>query len=151
MLAVRASRCFGVRHCARTAAPAVLLATSETIAGYEVVEHKGIATGSTVRTKDIAQDMFSAFRGMFGGELTRYTTLLQDSREEALSRLQEDAASRGHGERPADRLSEAAHAEKADQLGSMGHLGNCCASGIARNRTESPGIAAVSPLYRRRL
>ena len=117
MLAVRASRCFGVRHCARTAAPAVLLATSETIAGYEVVEHKGIATGSTVRTKDIAQDMFSAFRGMFGGELTRYTTLLQDSREEALSRLQEDAASRGHGERPADRLSEAACAKRQPNWG----------------------------------
>ena len=58
--------------------------------------------------------------------------------------------SEGHGERPAGRLGEVGSGSIADRLGGMGNLRNCCTSGIAtvspgiaRNRPESPGIAAV--------
>merc|ERR1711920_669037 len=69
-----------------------MLATTEQIPGYTIKEYKGMAIGSTVRTKDMTKDITSAVRAVFGGELPHYTQLMSDTREEAIARLQEHAA-----------------------------------------------------------
>jgi uncharacterized protein YbjQ (UPF0145 family) len=53
------------------------------------VKHCGIVSGSTVRTRNVANDVFMSVKAMVGGELPHYTELLRDSREEALFRLRE--------------------------------------------------------------
>merc|ERR1711972_1203760 len=73
----------------------VMLATTEGIPGRTIKEYKGMAIGSTVRTKDMTKDITSAIRAVFGGELPHYTQLMADTREEAIGRLQEHAASLG--------------------------------------------------------
>eukprot|EP00929_Paragymnodinium_shiwhaense_P014173 TRINITY_DN122056_c0_g1_i1.p1 TRINITY_DN122056_c0_g1~~TRINITY_DN122056_c0_g1_i1.p1 ORF type:complete len:143 (+),score=39.98 TRINITY_DN122056_c0_g1_i1:109-537(+) len=73
----------------------VMLATVEAIPGKKVVEYKGMAIGSTVRTKDMTKDITSAVRAVFGGELPHYTQLMADTREEAILRLQDHAHSLG--------------------------------------------------------
>eukprot|EP00438_Fugacium_kawagutii_P002535 Skav207751 [mRNA] locus=scaffold181:81619:83484:- [translate_table: standard] len=66
----------------------VRLATSEQIVGFTIKEYKGLVMGSTVRAKDVTKDITSAIRAVFGGELPHYTQLMQDAREEAMSRLE---------------------------------------------------------------
>jgi len=51
----------------------------------------GIARGSTVRARNVGRDIFSAVKNLVGGEITEYTKLQADSREQALQRMKEDA------------------------------------------------------------
>jgi uncharacterized protein YbjQ (UPF0145 family) len=69
--------------------------TTEILPGYRITRVCGVATGSTVRTRDFTKDMASAFKTIIGGELTHYTTLLQESRQEALDRMRENATRMG--------------------------------------------------------
>ena len=75
--------------------PRVLLSTTDAIAGHTVSQHLGLVTGSTVRTKDVAKDLFASVRTIFGGEITTYTELLNEARAEALLRLKTSAATEG--------------------------------------------------------
>jgi uncharacterized protein YbjQ (UPF0145 family) len=68
------------------------IVTTETVPGFKITRVCGIATGSTVRTRDFTKDMASAFKTIIGGELTHYTTLLQESRQEAVDRMRENAS-----------------------------------------------------------
>jgi len=71
------------------------LATTETVPSAEIVEVLGIAKGNTVRAKNVGRDITQAIRNFTGGELKSYSGLLSDSREEALSRLEDDAQNLG--------------------------------------------------------
>ncbi len=71
------------------------LSNIESIPGKTIVAHYGIVSGSTVRAKHAGRDIMAGFKNIFGGELKAYTELLSESREEALSRMQEQARSLG--------------------------------------------------------
>ena len=73
----------------------MLVLTSETIAGKEIIESLGIARGSTVRARHIGRDIFAGLKNIVGGEISEYTKLLADSRDEAIQRLIKDAESMG--------------------------------------------------------
>ena len=73
----------------------MLISTTETIAGKEIKETLGIARGSTVRARNIGRDIFAGLKNLVGGEITEYTQLLAESREEALKRMLADAADLG--------------------------------------------------------
>ena len=51
--------------------------------------------GSTVRTKNVAHDVFASVKRVMGGELTSYTDLLREARAEAMQRMNAQAAERG--------------------------------------------------------
>ncbi len=68
------------------------IVTMDSVPGFKIVKVCGIATGSTVRTRDFTKDMASAFKTIIGGELTHYTSLMQESRQEALDRMRENAS-----------------------------------------------------------
>ncbi len=67
----------------------------ETVPGKTIVEHFGIVQGSTVRAKHLGRDLMASLKNLVGGELKGYTELLQDSREEAMSRMGEQARQMG--------------------------------------------------------
>ena len=73
----------------------MILSTTETVPNREVNEIKGIARGSTVRTRNVGRDIFASFKNLIGGEISEYTKLQADSREEALKRMEEDAVRMG--------------------------------------------------------
>lgn len=60
------------------------ISTTENIPNKEVVEILGIAKGSTVRARNVGRDIFAAVKNLVGGEITEYTKLQADSREQAL-------------------------------------------------------------------
>ena len=73
----------------------VLVSNTETIPGKTTTQFFGVVTGSTVRAKHVGRDIMASFKNIVGGELTGYTELLQESREEALNRMKAEAKSLG--------------------------------------------------------
>jgi len=66
-------------------------ATTETIAGHEIIEVLGVVRGSTVRARNVGRDIFAGLKNLVGGEIEEYTKLAADSREEAYFRMVKDA------------------------------------------------------------
>jgi len=73
----------------------MLLNNIESVPGKTIVEHFGVVSGSTVRAKHIGRDLMASLKNMVGGELTAYTELLQDSRQQATNRMIEQAEQLG--------------------------------------------------------
>ncbi|MES3516474.1 MAG: YbjQ family protein [Natronomonas sp.] len=69
--------------------------TTETIPDREIVETLGIARGNTVEARNVGRDITQAIRNVTGGELKAYSKLLTAARDEALSRMEDDAESMG--------------------------------------------------------
>lgn len=69
----------------------MLLSNLETLPGHTIVRHLGLVQGSTVRSKHAGRDIMASFKNIFGGELRGYTELLEESRQQALARLQQQA------------------------------------------------------------
>ncbi len=69
----------------------MIVVTSNSIPGKEISETLGLVRGSTVRARNIGRDIFAGLKNIVGGEISEYTKLLADSREEALARMIADA------------------------------------------------------------
>jgi uncharacterized protein YbjQ (UPF0145 family) len=69
----------------------MLISTTENIPGKEIVEVLDIARGSTVRARNIGRDLFAGLKNIIGGEISEYTRLMADAREQAIDRMIWDA------------------------------------------------------------
>jgi uncharacterized protein YbjQ (UPF0145 family) len=79
----------------RSAAANIILTNIETVPGKTITQHLGLVQGSSVRAKHLGRDIAAGFKNIVGGELKGYTELLQEAREEATSRMVQDALKRG--------------------------------------------------------
>jgi uncharacterized protein YbjQ (UPF0145 family) len=73
----------------------MILVNTPTLPNKKIKETLGIARGSTVRARNIGRDIFAGLKNIVGGEISEYTKLQADSREQALQRLIKDAESMG--------------------------------------------------------
>lgn len=73
----------------------MIITTTDKIEGVAIKKTIGIVKGSTIRAKHIGKDIMAAFRGMAGGEITEYTQMMAEAREEAIKRMVEDAEWQG--------------------------------------------------------
>jgi len=73
----------------------MLLATTETICGKTIVRHLGLVRGNTIRGRHIGRDIIAKLRNVVGGEITDYTKLMGESREQAIDRMIEEAQGLG--------------------------------------------------------
>ena len=73
----------------------MILVNTETVHGYDIVAVKGLAQGNTIRAKHVGRDIGAGLKSLVGGELTAYTELLSEAREEATRRMVADATARG--------------------------------------------------------
>lgn len=69
----------------------MIYVTTEHIVGKEISESIGIVRGSTVRARNIGRDIFAGLKNIVGGEISEYTQLLAESREQAIKRMLNDA------------------------------------------------------------
>jgi uncharacterized protein YbjQ (UPF0145 family) len=69
----------------------MIITNTETIPNRQVTEILDICRGSTVRARSIGRDIFASFKNIVGGEISEYTKLQAQSREEALQRMIADA------------------------------------------------------------
>jgi uncharacterized protein YbjQ (UPF0145 family) len=73
----------------------MIVTTTEHIEGKKIKKTVGMVKGSTIRAKHIGKDIMATFRGMAGGEITEYTQMMAEAREEAIQRMIEDAEKKG--------------------------------------------------------
>ena len=73
----------------------MILTNLETVPGKSIVDHFGLVSGSTIRAKHFGRDLAASIKNFFGGELKGYTELLNESRQEAIHRMIQQAESLG--------------------------------------------------------
>ncbi len=73
----------------------MLISTTETIEGKRIIKHLGLVRGNTIRARHIGRDIMAAFRNIVGGEITDYTKMMAESREQAIDRMVEEAQTLG--------------------------------------------------------
>jgi uncharacterized protein YbjQ (UPF0145 family) len=69
----------------------MILSTTATIPGREIVAVLGLVRGNTVRARHLGNDFMAGLKNMVGGEISEYTKLMAESREQALDRMTEQA------------------------------------------------------------
>ncbi|QDT32596.1 YbjQ family protein [Thalassoglobus polymorphus] len=69
----------------------MIVTNTETVAGYEITEIRGIVQGNTVRAKHLGRDIMAGLKNVVGGELKGYTELLTESRRQAIERMMAQA------------------------------------------------------------
>ena len=73
----------------------MIVATTPFIAGHRVVETKGQVFGLVVRSRGFSGNLIASLRSLGGGEIKEYTSLLEDTRRQALDRLVKNATLMG--------------------------------------------------------
>ncbi len=69
----------------------MIIVTTESISGKKVVKVLGIVKGNTIRARHIGRDFVAGLRNIVGGEITEYTKMMAESREQSLDRMIEEA------------------------------------------------------------
>lgn len=73
----------------------MLITNTETFPGKTIVSVHGVASGSTVRAKNVGRDIMAGLKNIVGGELKGYTELLTEARDQALERMSQQARQMG--------------------------------------------------------
>lgn len=73
----------------------MIITTTETIHGRKVEKVLGLVKGNTIRARHVGRDIMAFFKLLVGGEITDYTKMLAESREQALDRMMEEARQMG--------------------------------------------------------
>ena len=94
----------------------MIITTSDAVPGREISETLGLVTANAVRARHIGRDVLAGLKNIVGGEIGAYRQLLVESRQEALSRLDEEATSRGADAVVALRIATASVAAGAAEI-----------------------------------
>ncbi|HEY3334768.1 MAG TPA: heavy metal-binding domain-containing protein [Candidatus Limnocylindrales bacterium] len=70
----------------------MIIATAPYIAGYRVSETKGQVFGLVVRSRGLGGNLMAGLRSIAGGEIHEYTSLLEDTRRQAIDRMVQNAS-----------------------------------------------------------
>ena len=73
----------------------MIITTSAQIEGKTISKTVGLVKGSTIRARHVGRDIMAGLRAMVGGEVTEYTKMMAESREQAIQRMVEDAEKQG--------------------------------------------------------
>jgi uncharacterized protein YbjQ (UPF0145 family) len=73
----------------------MLVTTQDEFSDYDITETLGMVKGNTIRARHIGKDIVASLRGVVGGEISEYTKMLAESREQAIDRMLEQAKGMG--------------------------------------------------------
>jgi len=69
----------------------MIIVTTPDIHGKSINRTVGLVRGNTIRARAVGRDITAAFRNLVGGEVSEYTKLFAEAREQALDRMVEEA------------------------------------------------------------
>ncbi len=69
----------------------MIISTAPFVAGYRVTETKGQVFGLVVRSRGLGGNLMAGLRSIAGGEIHEYTSLLEDTRRQAIDRMVQNA------------------------------------------------------------
>lgn len=73
----------------------MILTTTGSVPGHTVVANHGLVRGNTIRARHLGRDVAAGLRSLVGGEISDYTKMMAEAREQALDRMLEEARSVG--------------------------------------------------------
>jgi len=73
----------------------ILISTTDEIPGYKIDQYFGLAFGATVRSRGMGGDCLASCQSSCGGEVTAFTEMALEARNQAINRMFEDAARMG--------------------------------------------------------
>ena len=73
----------------------MIVVTSDVVSDKRIARTLGLVRGNTIRARHIGKDIVALLRGIVGGEVSEYTKLMAESREQALDRMVEEALGLG--------------------------------------------------------
>jgi len=68
-----------------------MISTTFELPGYSIESNLGVVRGITVRSRSIVGNFFGGLQTIFGGNISIYTRLCEDAREQAFRQLQQHA------------------------------------------------------------
>ena len=73
----------------------MIIVTTDNVEGKQIVKTLGLVRGSTIRARHLGHDIMAGLRNLVGGEITDYTKMLAESREQAIQRMVQEAEGMG--------------------------------------------------------
>jgi len=73
----------------------IIVTTTDNIPGKRIVKTLGLVKGNTIRARHIGRDIMAVLRNLVGGEVTDYTKMMAEAREQALDRMLAEARALG--------------------------------------------------------
>ena len=73
----------------------MIITTTDTLPGKKIVKTHGLVRGNTIRARHFGKDILAFFKNLVGGEITEYTKLMAESREQAIDRMRDEAVRLG--------------------------------------------------------
>ena len=73
----------------------MMITTSNDMPGKRIVKTLGLVKGNTIRARHVGRDIMAMLRHLVGGEVTDYTKMMAESREQALDRMSQEAQKLG--------------------------------------------------------
>ena len=73
----------------------MIVVSDDKIAGKRVVRTLGLVRGNTIRARHLGKDLMAFLRNIVGGEVSEYTKMMGEAREQALDRMVEEAEELG--------------------------------------------------------
>jgi len=68
---------------------------SSTVPGRQIARSHGLVYGNTIRARHLGNDILAALKSLIGGEISEYTKMMAEAREQAIDRMTRSAASHG--------------------------------------------------------
>ncbi|MFC1477211.1 YbjQ family protein [candidate division KSB1 bacterium] len=69
----------------------MIIVSTNDVPGKEISQPLGVVRGSTIRAKNVFRDIGAGLKSIVGGELRDYTKLLNEARDEAVTRMTAEA------------------------------------------------------------
>ena len=73
----------------------MIIATTENVAGYRTAQTLGQVFGVVVRSRGLGGNIMAGLRSLVGGEITEYTSMLEEARRHATDRMVANATAMG--------------------------------------------------------
>ncbi len=73
----------------------MIVVTTNDLPGYRIVRHLGVVRGLSVRSRSLVGNIGASIQILFGGNISLYTKLAEDARQEAFELLVAQAEARG--------------------------------------------------------
>lgn len=65
----------------------MIITTQDELADRRISTTLGLVRGNTIRARHLGKDILAGLRSVVGGEISEYTKMLAESREQALDRM----------------------------------------------------------------
>jgi uncharacterized protein YbjQ (UPF0145 family) len=73
----------------------IMITTTSEIAGKRIVKTLGLVRGNTIRSRHLGHDILASLKNLVGGEISDYTKMIAECREESLDRMVAEARANG--------------------------------------------------------